>query len=95
MAYVIIPAAPGTKFVTVVANEKGEAWVKVENEVIAWRVSDDGSDVTPIGTGGVRDPSDHAAPWIRHPDGTVEQPGAFDSFESAGHAEAWLTRDAR
>ncbi len=92
MPSVIIPANPGTKFVTIVTIEKGETWVKVENEVIAWRISDDGSEVAPIGSGGVRDPLDHSDPWIQHPDGTVEQPGSFDSFESATDAEHWLSR---
>lgn len=95
MSYFIIPSAPGTKFVTVTHNEKGEHWVKVENAVIAWRVSDDGVHVTPLGAGGSRDPLDHKNPWVQHPDGTVEQPGSFDAFESPGHAEACLDGSGR
>lgn len=95
MAYFIIPAAPGTKFVTMVHGEKREHWVKVENAVIAWRVSDDGGHVMPVGAGGIRDPHDQSEPWVQHPDGTVERPGSFEAFESPGHAEEWLSNNCR
>lgn len=94
MAHFIIPAAPGTKFVMMVDDGNGKFWFKVENEVIAWRITDDGNEVVPISMDG------HAArsrevkePWILMADGTLEKPGSLNPFSSVEEAEQWHARD--
>lgn len=85
----IIPAAPGTKFVFVSINAEGGADIDVENEIIAWRIDDDG-EVTPISNAGRR--HNVVDGYYLFPDGTVEEPGchipwaSFEEFKNEQRA---------
>ncbi len=74
----IIPATPGIKFVMLVREPRGEACAHVENEIIAWQISEDG--VVPIVNSGPR--RVHDSTFYLFPDGSVEKAGSYVPYES-------------